>query len=125
MSFGEYHHAAIHAGQQLQVIGNCRDFVGGRSLAKLRAVPARHQLEAVLVENWTKRSDRAWELTAELDAGVARESSLAKAYVEWNVATKLRHVIVGPGDRIDAERDGHADTSENAQYGELAPKLSR
>ena len=35
------------------------------------------------------------------------ESRFREAHLERNVAAQLRHVVVGPGDRVDAERDVH------------------
>ena len=77
-------------------------------LADPAVVPARHQLQPVGGKDRTEKRALARKLAAELRAGVAGLLRLGEADLERRVAAERRIVVVRPGDRVDAELDGHA-----------------
>jgi hypothetical protein len=107
VAFGEDYHLATHRGQEVEMRGERRDFLGRAAAAKLRAVPAGDEIEPMPGEDGTQHGSVAWKLAAKLDAGESGQLRLGEAHLERDVAAQLRHVVVGPRDRIDAERHCH------------------
>ena len=77
---------------------------------QVRAVPAADQLQPVAVQQAFAAHRIAREFAAQLDAGEADVLDVAKHAFERRVAAQLGHVVVDPGDRADAEADGHRRT---------------
>ena len=70
--------------------------------------PAADQPEVVARKDRPEHRAVARELAAELGAEIARLARLGEADLERRVAAELGHVVVGPGDGIDADPDAHA-----------------
>ena len=107
------------------MIGDRRDLLGGGAPAQLRAVPARDESQAVLLEDRaaTRSRSRGNLPPSSMPAKPAIRAS-GEADLERNVAAQLRHVVVGPGDRVDAEQNGHAKVPrEGRSVDELASQL--
>src|ERR1700741_2410418 len=84
------------------------DFVLDRALEQPGAVPARDEIQAVLLEDRPQSLRVARKLAAELDAFVAGELRLREAGFERIVVAEPGQVVVGPGERVDADADHHA-----------------
>ena len=104
---GIHHDLAAGRRQQLHVRIDGFLFLLDRTLQQARAVPARHQCQAVLGQDRTKDIGLAGELVAELDPVVARLLRFGQTGLQRRFAAELRHVVVGPGQRIDADTNGH------------------
>ena len=84
-----------------------RDLFLDAAGAQLAAVPAGDQLQPVLAEHGLDRGRVVGELAALLDALEAGLGRLLQAGLERRLAAELRHVVVGPGDRVGPELDRH------------------
>src|SRR6266545_875586 len=89
----------------MRLDGTC--FVVGRASSELRAVPTRDEIESVPREDGPQRRSVARKLAAHIDARKTSEPRFGKTGVEGNVAAELRHIVVRPRDRVDADCDGH------------------
>jgi hypothetical protein len=71
------------------------------------AVPAGNEMQPVAVEQRPQHCGIARELAAHFDSCVTRKTRLCETGLEWDVTAQLGHVVVGPCDGVDAERDHH------------------
>src|SRR5262249_25206799 len=69
--------------------------------------PAGDEVETVTGEDRGQLGGLPRELAAHLGAGKTGDARLAKAYLQRRVAAERWQVVVGPGDRIDAEANSH------------------
>src|SRR5690349_21516255 len=72
-------------------------------LADAPVIPAGDQRQPVMVEDGPKRAAVARELAAKLGTGIAGFRGFGEAGLERRVAAQFRHVVIGPGDRVDAK----------------------
>ena len=85
-----------------------RIHLGGDLLFVAAAViPARDHLQPVALHDRLQLGRLARKLAAELGAGIAGLLGFAEADVERRVAAEFRHVVIGPGDRVDADANLH------------------
>jgi hypothetical protein len=49
----------------------------------------------------------AWKFVTELDTGKSRLARFAQARFETGLRAERRQIVVGPGQRIDAESNAH------------------
>ena len=81
----------------------------GRDLLFVAAavIPARDHRQPVALHDRLQLGRLARELAAKLGAGIAGLLRLAEADLERRVAAEFRHVVIGPGDRVDANANLH------------------
>src|SRR5882724_7004588 len=72
--------------------------------------PAGDELQLVRFEDGSKLPGIHGELAAGLRAAEAGGAALLETGLERCIAAELRQIVVGPGDRRDAQTDGHAQT---------------
>src|SRR6185503_20392777 len=108
--FGKNHGSCPQGFEQVLVWPHRLDLFVDRALEEPRAVPARHEIEAVLLEDRPEGRGVARKLAPELDAVVARELRLRQAGLERVLLAELGQVVVRPGERIDADADHQAPT---------------
>ena len=97
---GPDHDLAAAGLEQVEVRPHRRDLRLDRARAQIAAVPARDELEPVLAEDRLHLLGVVRELAALLDADEPGLGRLLQAGLQRRVAAELRHVVVGPGDRV-------------------------
>jgi hypothetical protein len=79
------------------------DLVLDRALEQPGAVPPRHEVELVILEDGPQHGGVAREFAAELHAFIAGLLRLVQTSLERIRLAELRQIVVGPGQRIDAD----------------------
>ena len=105
---GEDDGRAPQRGQKPRVLMHRGDLLLRPVPEEMGAIPARHEVEAVLPENDPQLHGPPWELPTELDPRVSGLARLRQTRVEGRVVAKRFEVIVGPADWVDADSNGHA-----------------
>src|SRR5262245_53264948 len=70
-------------------------------------IPAGDEVEAMAGEDRRELRRLPRKLAAHLGAGEAGDVRFAEAYFQRRIAAERGQVVIGPGDRIDAEPNGH------------------
>src|SRR5262249_2171389 len=104
---GHDHHATSHGEEQVEMILHLLDLLARRASTQLRAVPPGHETQPVMREERAQRVRASRELAPELDADIPGLARFVQTHFERDVVAKLRKVVIGPADGIDAEPDRH------------------
>ena len=96
-----------HVLQQLEMRPDRIHFGADVLLVAAAIIPARNHGKAMTLHDRLQLRRVARKLAAKFGAGIARLLGFAQANLKRRVAAEFRHVVIAPGDRVDANANLH------------------